>query len=183
MTLKVTMVHTSIMMRRAAYEAVGGYRAAFLLSQDIDLWLRVLQRYDVDNLSERLVRWRVNQGGTYVSRRELQLKYGGIALAFAQERERYGTDSYRLLEDAAGDLDRFADTYRLKGLLHAIWGELVFRGVGDAAAARSHFTQALAKGFIRPRTLALFGLSLAGRAWPGGRPMPPAVHQPNQAVG
>ena len=183
MTLKVTMVHASIMMRRAAYDAVGGYRAAFLLSQDIDLWLRMVQRDDVDNLPEPLVRWRINQSGTYVSRRELQLKYGGIALAFARERARYGTDSYARLEEARGDLDRFASRYRMSGLLHAAWGELVFRGLGDSSAARGHFKQALAHGFIRPRTLGLFGWSLAGRAWPGGRPMPPAVRQPNQAVG
>lgn len=169
-TLKVTMVHTSVMMRRAAYDSVGGYREAFALSQDIDLWLRMVQRYDVDNLPEPLVRWRLNAGGVYTARRELQLKYGGIALAFARERQRYGTDSYDLLERAGDDLGLFATHYRLRGFLYALWGELLFRGLQDPSPGRGYLARALAQGRLQPKTLGLYGWSLLGH-WPGGAPM------------
>ncbi|MBI2495602.1 MAG: glycosyltransferase family 2 protein [Candidatus Omnitrophica bacterium] len=105
MTLKATMVHSSIMMRRQTYEAVGRYREVFCVSQDTDLWLRMVQRYDVDNLPERLVQWRVSRDGVYTSQREKQLKYGGVALAFAHERARFGEDSYDLLARVGGDLE------------------------------------------------------------------------------
>lgn len=172
LTFRATMVHSSIMMRRDAYEAVGGYREAFRIAQDIDLWLRMAQRFDVDNLPEPFLRWRINRDGVYVRQRELQLKYGGVALAFAHERRRYGEDSYELFRPFNGDLEAFAATYRMGGYLHALWGELLFRGLQDPAAARVHFQRALARGFIRPRTLGLFGWSLTGRGWPGGVPMP-----------
>lgn len=170
MTLKATMVHSSIMMRRQAYEAVGGYRDVFCVSQDIDLWLRMVQRYDVDNLPERLVQWRVSRDGIYASQREKQLKYGGVALAFARERARFGEDSCNLLARAGGDLETFASRYRMSGMLHAIWGELLFRGLRDPAAARPYFARALAHGFIRPKTACFFGWSLMGFTWPGGTP-------------
>lgn len=35
--------HGATMFRRAAYEAVGGYRSAFAVAQDIDLWLRLFE--------------------------------------------------------------------------------------------------------------------------------------------
>jgi cellulose synthase/poly-beta-1,6-N-acetylglucosamine synthase-like glycosyltransferase len=170
MTLKATMVHSSMMMRRAAYEAVGGYREAFCVSQDIDLWLRMAQRYDVDNVPERLVQWRVSRSGVYTSQREKQLRYGGVALAFARERTRFGLDSYDLLARVGGDLEAFATHYRMSGMLHALWGELVFRGLRDPAAARPYFARALAQGFVRPKTACFFGWSLMGFAWPGGAP-------------
>ncbi|MBI3021869.1 MAG: glycosyltransferase family 2 protein [Candidatus Omnitrophica bacterium] len=170
MTLKATMVHSSIMMRRQTYEAVGRYREVFCVSQDTDLWLRMVQRYDVDNLPERLVQWRVSRDGVYTSQREKQLKYGGVALAFAHERARFGEDSYDLLARVGGDLEAFAARYRLSGMLHAIWGELLFRGLRDPAAARPYFARALAQGFVRPKTACFFGWSLMGLAWPGGAP-------------
>lgn len=170
LSLKVTMVHTSIMMRRELYDACGGYREAFELSQDIDLWLRAVQRSDVDNLAEPLVRWRLNDAGVYGSRREQQLKYGGIALAFARERQRFGADSYALLQRVNGNLDTFASEYRLRGLLYGMWGELLFRGLQDASAGRRYLGLALSHGRVSPGTMGLYAWSLLGR-WPGGAPM------------
>ena len=36
--------HPSTMFRRALYEDVGGYRAAFYFAQDLDLWIRLAER-------------------------------------------------------------------------------------------------------------------------------------------
>ena len=49
-------VHGSIVMRKTAYEAVGGYRGAFRYSQDYDLFLRIAEQFQVENLSELLYR-------------------------------------------------------------------------------------------------------------------------------
>jgi hypothetical protein len=99
------------------------------------------------------------------------LRYAVIALAFARERIATGTDSYAALERCDGDLDRFADGYRFGPFVHAMWGELLLRGLGNSASVRGQFRRALAGGYIHPRTVCLFGWTHLGLPWPGGRPL------------
>jgi hypothetical protein len=54
-------VHSTVVMRRDALLAVGGYRRAFSLAEDYDLWLRIAERYELANLAEVLVRYRVHR--------------------------------------------------------------------------------------------------------------------------
>src|SRR5882672_8268442 len=55
-------VHSAVVMRRDAHLAVGGYRRAFSgLTEDYDLWLRIAERYEVANLAEVIVRYRVHR--------------------------------------------------------------------------------------------------------------------------
>lgn len=55
--------HTSVMYRTAIVrDEMGGYDARFdPFSQDYALWTRVLLRYPVDNLPDRLIRYRVHE--------------------------------------------------------------------------------------------------------------------------
>ena len=54
-------IHTSVMFRRGAVLACGGFNAAFdPFSQDYALWWRIMQRHRVENLAEPLVDYRVN---------------------------------------------------------------------------------------------------------------------------
>ncbi|ODT72397.1 MAG: hypothetical protein ABS75_04640 [Pelagibacterium sp. SCN 63-23] len=46
--------HGEVMYRRSAYDAVGGYRAAFRNSQDIDLWLRMVKVTKMSTIPENL---------------------------------------------------------------------------------------------------------------------------------
>ena len=46
-------------MRRAAVEAVGGYRRAYLRAEDYDLWLRLAERGKLANLQEPLLEYRI----------------------------------------------------------------------------------------------------------------------------
>lgn len=52
------LAHPSVMMRRHAVRAVGGYRAAYRHAEDYDLWLRMAQRYRLANLPDRLLLYR-----------------------------------------------------------------------------------------------------------------------------
>lgn len=168
---RVTPVHGSMMIRRECLATVGGYREAFAACQDFDLWLRILERYDMDNIDLPLYRWRLSPGSVYDTRRRMQLLYGGIALAFAKERARFGADSYTLLEETGGDFEAFAGRYRLRGVLEAAWGDLILRGVNDSRAARRHFAAALRHGGISARTLSLWAWTTAGLPWVGSRPL------------
>ena len=171
LALRGTPVHGSMMMRRSALEATGGYREGFPVGQDYDLWLRLSSRFEIDNLSDVLYQWRLDRDGVYATRRATQLKYAGIALAFARERASVGGDSYELLRSCDGDLDQFVARYRLGPFVHAIWGELLLRGLGNSVRVREHLRRATFGGYIRVWTLCLLGWTHLGLPWPGGRPL------------
>jgi len=160
-----------MMIRRSAFDAVGGYRASFLAAQDYDLWLRLSERYSIDVVPTVLYRWRLSTSSVYGRRRAEQLRYAGVARLFASERSRFGGDSYDAFAACGGDFDRFAETYRLAGALHALWGELLYRALNDSSVARNHLGRAVQLGVTTPRTLALFVWSLCRLPWPGGRPL------------
>ena len=56
--LKTGMAHPSVMMRREAVEALGGYREDFEWVEDIDLWLRMAEYGRLANLPDVLLCYR-----------------------------------------------------------------------------------------------------------------------------
>lgn len=170
--LRTTPVHGSMMLRKKHFDAVGGYREAFSASQDFDLWLRLTEQFTIDNLTQPLYQWRITPDSVTANRRQLQLQYGGIALAFAHERRKYGADSYSLLERCAGDLEHFAAQYRFRGRVYGSWGDSVFRALNDSRTARLYLGRAIRCGSLHPWTVGLFAWSLLGLRWPGRKPLP-----------
>jgi glycosyltransferase involved in cell wall biosynthesis len=181
LTLRNTPVHGSMMMRRSAVQSLGGYRPAFPAGQDYDLWLRMSERYDLDNLPDPLYQWRLDPESVYATRRATQLRYAGIARAFAGERTTRGSDSYALLESSGGDLDAFLARYPPAPRVYALWAELFVRGLGNSALARTYFRRAVRGGHVHPRTLALLAWTHLGLPWPGGRPLRVADASEHQA--
>jgi glycosyltransferase involved in cell wall biosynthesis len=171
LTLRTTPVHGSMLMRTSAIQSAGGYREAFPVGQDYDLWLRLSARFGIDNISDVLYQWRLDSESVYSARRATQLKYAAIALAFDHERTAHGRDSYEALARSAGDLDGFVSHYRSGPFVHAMWGELLLRGLGNSGRVRHYLRCALLGGWIRPWTLVLFGWTHLGLPWPGGRPL------------
>lgn len=170
-TARVSPVHGSMMIRRDRLSEVGGYRPAFVTSQDYDLWLRFVERWDMDNIADPLYGWRLSASSIYADHRHTQLLYSGVALAFSAERARHGSDSYALLEACGGDLERFAGQYRLEGKLQAIWGDLLLRGLGNTELAGRHLRRAVRRGYVGPRALFLGAWTTLGLPWPGSQPL------------
>ena len=52
------MAHPTVLMRRDAVMAVGGYRRACLHCEDYDLWLRLAEHHDLLNIDEPLLLYR-----------------------------------------------------------------------------------------------------------------------------
>tara|TARA_B100000029_G_scaffold509035_1_gene597335 strand:- start:2829 stop:3821 length:993 start_codon:yes stop_codon:yes gene_type:complete len=171
LSMRSTPVHGSMMMRRASVLAVGGYRLAFTVSQDFDLWLRLTEQFGIDNVSDILYEWRLNPEGVYSNRRTDQLMLSSIALAFAVERRNSGEDSYRLLESVDGDFQKFLSGFDLRAIVHARYGELLLRNGQDMTSARWHLGKALRAGRISLKTMALFGWSWCRLPWPGIKAM------------
>jgi glycosyltransferase involved in cell wall biosynthesis len=53
-------VHPSVLFRANVIRNLGGYREEALHAEDYDLWLRIIEHYDVANLAEILVRYRIH---------------------------------------------------------------------------------------------------------------------------
>ncbi len=56
------IAHPTVLLRREALDAVGGYRAAFRHCEDYDLWLRLAERYELLNIDEPLLLYREHHG-------------------------------------------------------------------------------------------------------------------------
>jgi glycosyltransferase involved in cell wall biosynthesis len=67
-------VHSSVMLRRALAERVGGYDASFPVAQDYDLWLRLAGLTRMANLSEPLVVRRLVAGRVTAAREGERLR-------------------------------------------------------------------------------------------------------------
>lgn len=57
-------IHSTIMIRRDALVSVGGYRPFRYGVEDYELWTRIIYRYKVDNLPEKLVKYRIHSAQT-----------------------------------------------------------------------------------------------------------------------
>jgi hypothetical protein len=81
--------HSTVMLRADVLAAVGGYREAYLHAEDYDLWLRLSERYELANLGDPLVYYRVYTD--QVSVRHLQQQIVSVVGARAAARERGAT--------------------------------------------------------------------------------------------
>jgi glycosyltransferase involved in cell wall biosynthesis len=134
-------VHGSVLLRREAYEAAGGFRPVFRCAEDYDLWLRVPPRFGFANLPEPLYRWRLHGEGTFTRTRDLHLRYLAAARAFADERGVRGDDSAGALA-AASSWDAFLAGYAGADRVALHWGEALVRE-GRTAEARQRLAPAL----------------------------------------
>jgi glycosyltransferase involved in cell wall biosynthesis len=83
------LAHSAVMMRRAAFMAIGGYREALLHTEDYDLWLRLLDGHSVDNLPMPLVRYRIH-GGSISFRHRRQQSLAAFAARHSAAERRAG---------------------------------------------------------------------------------------------
>ncbi|WP_052699416.1 glycosyltransferase [Hyphomicrobium sp. 99] len=84
--------HPTVVMRRDAVLACGGYRAAFQHAEDYDLWLRLSERHRIVNLPEAFLYYRLHQSQVASQFRARQSFSRDLALYAARERERSGED-------------------------------------------------------------------------------------------
>ncbi len=154
-------VHGSVMIRRAAYEASGGYRAAFRAAQDVDLWLRMPPDAGFANLEDALYEWRAHPGGVFAWGRDHQLFYGAVARAFAEERRARGGDSLAMLE-GADTAEQFLERYARRDRVQRHWGESLLRE-GRVEEARRLLRLSMRAPRTLPASAWWWGLS-----WPVG---------------
>ncbi|SIT36332.1 Glycosyl transferase family 2 [Paraburkholderia ribeironis] len=67
------LAHPSMMLRIDAVRAVGNYRAEYRAAEDLDLFVRLMERYDCANLPELGLYYELNEGGISATRRRRQI--------------------------------------------------------------------------------------------------------------
>lgn len=68
------IVHPTVMLRRDAVTAVGGYDQSIRSAEDLDLWLRLAERGKLANLSEVLLKYRIHGESASSTKRNLQIR-------------------------------------------------------------------------------------------------------------
>jgi glycosyltransferase involved in cell wall biosynthesis len=67
------LAHPSMMLRVDAVREVGNYRADYRSAEDLDLFLRLMARYDCANLPELGLYYELNPGGISATKRRTQI--------------------------------------------------------------------------------------------------------------
>jgi glycosyltransferase involved in cell wall biosynthesis len=98
-------IHGSVMMRRAAYERAGGYRAAFYYAQDLDLWSRMVESGSHRVVPELLYEATISPGSISGSRRQEQEAFHAMIVGATRAR-RAGESEAPWLERAERLSDR-----------------------------------------------------------------------------
>ena len=78
------LLHPGAMYRAAAVRTVGGYDPAFWTAQDSDLWARMAEFMELDNLTQTLVDWRQHDE-TVSRRRGAAGRALGLSVAIRQQ--------------------------------------------------------------------------------------------------
>ncbi|PMS36938.1 GT2 family glycosyltransferase [Trinickia symbiotica] len=70
---RTQLVHPAMMLRVDAVRAVGSYRATYKAAEDLDLFVRLMERYDCANLPELGLYYEINEGGISATKRRRQV--------------------------------------------------------------------------------------------------------------
>lgn len=68
-----SLVHPAMMLRIDAVREVGNYRVAYRAAEDLDLFLRLMERYDCANLPELGLYYEVDPNGISATKRRRQI--------------------------------------------------------------------------------------------------------------
>ncbi len=58
---RLPVAHPAVMMRTKVVQEVGGYRTFYDYAEDFDLWVRILEKYEMSNLNEVLTCYRLHE--------------------------------------------------------------------------------------------------------------------------
>jgi hypothetical protein len=133
------LAHPTVLMRRAAALAAGGYRRPFRHAEDYDLWLRLAERANLANLEEVVLLYRVSGSQSSVAHARQQV-VSEIGARIAADERQAGradpTDGLDLMSEAwlaSRNVDRATlDRKTIDRLVFQIW---LLRTVGDPHSA------------------------------------------------
>ncbi len=166
--LDLNMINSSVVFRRDASLALGGYRAEYSPAEDLDLWVRLSERGAVINLQEPLTHYRMHDTNVSGSRYVQMISSARHVRADSARRRaglpEWSAEEYRAQAQAQTG---YADgVFRLRHMVHYNRAKhnLYNRNYRQLALSL------LACLWISPRLS--FGLMARSRVFRSGRPFP-----------
>lgn len=138
------LCHPAVMLRKGAVQKVGGYREAFRHAEDYDLWLRLIDVGEIDNLTAEIIQYRVHTES--VTGRHVTEQASNSALALLASRTRSQGRPELILPQMDGDFElRIAHLppYEHFFLKLAYWRSLVLNGALHDPVCLETFRKAL----------------------------------------
>ena len=89
----------TVLIRTEAFVAAGGYRAAFAPSEDYDLWLRIAEHFQIANLKQVVLRYRIHPYQVSRRKRRQQTFCALAAQAAARLRRSGNVDPLESVEE------------------------------------------------------------------------------------
>ena len=145
--------HGSTMFRKVAYISAGGYRTAFVVAQDIDLWLRLAEQGKCWGLNE--VRYEARLAASSISgrRRLEQIRAGELAIECALLRRMGKADQARIDMETPPDVSAGGRTTRQeKSRFFYFIGACLRKR--DPMAAKRYFRRAVQENPLHFKALA-----------------------------
>jgi len=144
--------HGATMFRRDAYRRAGGYRSQWRVSQDVDLWLRLVEVGECVAYPMVGYEVRLDLHGISASRRAEQVRFSALAFSCAAARKAHGTDD-QVLQSFEPDVL----TAQVASRATREASELYFFGSclrrSNPAAARFYLRQAVRRQPFSPKAL------------------------------
>lgn len=145
--------HPAVMLRKAAYDAVGGYRLAFYYAEDYDLWLRLSEKFALANLPEVILNYRVHVEQVSASRRDQQI-VSAIGAQYAAQCRKVGkpdpTDGLeRISPEHLSTWGISPSTINKFHMEEDIWWSRLLFEAGNTQPAQAILESALARSPLR----------------------------------
>lgn len=155
---KTSFQHPSVMMRRDAVLAAGGYHPDFHGAEDHDLWLRMAEIGRLENLPDVLIRYRIHGGSISSTKRDLQRQLCLRACEAAWQRRgitdgRFEYQEWRIGDDAQSRL-AFTIDYAWQAWSHGYrgsWRHYALMALRQAPLSKKGWNVLLAGALRRPR--------------------------------
>lgn len=144
--------HGATMFRRSSYAAVGGYRSAFRVSQDLDLWLRLCELGACVATPDVLYEATLASGALSQTRRAEQLETARVILHCAALRRKGEDDAVALRSWTAACEPRKAPTKPNEAAFYYFLAGIL-RG-RDRKQARDYYLRSLHACFWQPKVWA-----------------------------
>lgn len=152
------IIHGSVMFRREAFEAVGGYDERFPTTEDLELWIRmVTEEMTLQNTDTPLYELYLHGDSVYAD----QLRETKLLGYFAQEYARGNTSNTveeRVLDDGDTEWIYATMSHDDKCEFHQQMAMELLR-YGERSAARGHARRALEQNWMNVTRLGLLVLS------------------------
>ena len=150
------LVHPSVIIRRSALEAVGGYRAKYQWLEDLDLFLRLAEVGKLASLPAVLLQYRLHTGSVCHTREKDQARIRPALYAEVYQRRGISHDD---AVDGNGAIDRTLGSAADRDKL---WGWWALIG-GNVATARKYALRAMRSAPLAPESWRLMYCALRGR--------------------